>query len=972
MIRPDPQRWQRLSAALDAAFRQSSEARREWLERLREDDPALHADVATVLVADAELGGALEDRSVAERQCLLQSLEIRSTEAHGRHPGRTLELQDLVRDLVGEMKADLGSGPADAGHYLPGAVLADRYRIMGLLGRGGFGEVYRADDLKLGQAVALKFVPARFEREPGRRERMLNEVRLARRIAHPSVCRVFDVGEADGRHFLTMEYVDGEDLASLLRRIGRLPPEKAAQIARQVCAGLAAAHEQGILHRDLKPANIMLDGRGRVRIADFGLAVTGEAVHGLQAREGTPAYQAPEQIDGREASVRSDVYALGLVLYEVFTGRKAFPAETLEDLRAQQRQAPPRRPSEFVQGIEPAIERAILECLHEDPAARPASVLAVLAVLPGADPLALAAGETPSPEMVAAAGPRGALTPRIAGALLASVVGLLAIVVALSDRASLLGWIPPVKSADVLEDNARAILHRLGYDSAPRDLSLRAGTGGYYRPYVDTIGALAAAPDRWQAIRHPGEIVSFFEMRQSPEALIPTAGNGQVVGEQDPRMNRGDALIVTDLRGQLRKLVVVPGYWRGRDDSHPTPDWGVLFAAAGLDIASFQAVPSRVNPPVYADERAAWSGTLAEFGGHPVWVHAAADRGRPVYFELYLRWDVMRGDALPTGGNRAVSLPDSWLRPYVFLTLLVLAGVAGALLALRNWRRGRADRQGAARVGVAIAILRMGWWVLGGHHAPDPWGEAFLFMRALGAALLAGAVVWCLYLALEPAARRHPSFVIAWTRLLRGSVRDPLVGRDLLIGVVVGSAIFLVRQQLSVVIPQLAGFAGPPPASYPGPPWIGQPLSLPLLGGRFVVAEFPLAVLSALSAVLTMMAFLLALRLTLRREWLALLVFVVTHALTAPPYHLGGYTAASIVTSVVAGAAWAWLFERVGIVASLAAYFAWHMLVMFPITSRIGSPYFGIGLVGLLAIVALAAYGAHTSIGRPLRVLDSA
>ena len=192
-----------------------------------------------------------------------------------------------------------------SGRFVPGQMIGGRYRVVGLLGTGGMGEVYRADDLKLGQPVALKFLPAALERNPDRLERFLNEVRTARQIAHPNVCRVYDVGEADGQHFLSMEYVDGEDLSTLLRRIGYIPTDKVVQIARQLCAGLAAAHAQGFLHRDLKPANVMLDGHGRVRITDFGLAGLAESFRGAEIRAGTPAYMSPEQISGESVSVRS-------------------------------------------------------------------------------------------------------------------------------------------------------------------------------------------------------------------------------------------------------------------------------------------------------------------------------------------------------------------------------------------------------------------------------------------------------------------------------------------------------------------------------------------------------------------------------------------------------------------------------------------------------------------------------------------
>ncbi|MHC4934364.1 MAG: serine/threonine-protein kinase, partial [Planctomycetota bacterium] len=194
-----------------------------------------------------------------------------------------------------------------------GKVLAGRYQIVAPLGRGGMGEVYRAEDLTLGVPVALKFLR---DGGPLHREKLLNEVRLAREVTHPAVCRVFDIAEADGHSFVTMEYIDGEDLASQLRRIGRLPTAKVLELAPEICAGLAAAHEHGVLHRDLKPANVMLDASGHARIVDFGIAIR-EGVPDL-VLVGTPAYMAPEQlVPGREVTEQTDLYALGLLLYEI-------------------------------------------------------------------------------------------------------------------------------------------------------------------------------------------------------------------------------------------------------------------------------------------------------------------------------------------------------------------------------------------------------------------------------------------------------------------------------------------------------------------------------------------------------------------------------------------------------------------------------------------------------------------------------
>src|SRR5688500_8235157 len=220
----------------------------------------------------------------------------------------------------------------DDARFVPGAMVAERYRIVGLLGKGGMGEVYRADDLKLGQPVALKFLPEHLLSDGAALARFHREVRVARQVSHKNVCRVYDIGEADGRHFLSMEYIKGEELSSLLRRIGRVPADKAVQLARQICAGLNAAHDIGVLHRDLKPANVMIDGDGNARILDFGLAGLAGEFGEDELSAGTPAYMAPEQLEGKPFTTRSDIYSLGLLLYELFTSKKAFDAPTLGDL----------------------------------------------------------------------------------------------------------------------------------------------------------------------------------------------------------------------------------------------------------------------------------------------------------------------------------------------------------------------------------------------------------------------------------------------------------------------------------------------------------------------------------------------------------------------------------------------------------------------------------------------------------------
>ena len=275
---------------------------------------------------------------------------------------------------------------------------------------------------------------------------------------------MYDIGDVDGRHFLSMEFIDGEDLASLLRRIGRLPADKAVEIARQLCAGVAAAHDAGVLHRDLKPHNVMIDGRGRARVTDFGVAAIAREVKQANVVAGTPAYMAPEQLRGEDASIRSDVYALGLVLYELFTGKRAIQAGTLaEAVLHHSSGSMVTTPSELVRDLDPLVERVILRCLEKDPAARPRRRSRLRPRCPEGDPLhaALAAGETPSPEMVAAAGSNEAMRPIVAVALaLATLVVAVSVGVA-RQRFSVLARAGDVSPA-VLSFRATEMLTALG------------------------------------------------------------------------------------------------------------------------------------------------------------------------------------------------------------------------------------------------------------------------------------------------------------------------------------------------------------------------------------------------------------------------------------------------------------------------------------------------------------------------------
>jgi serine/threonine protein kinase len=250
-------------------------------------------------------------------------------------------------------------------------VLAARYRIERPLGQGGMASVYLAHDEELDRPVALKILADNLVGDATFRDRFEREARLAARLSHPNVVRVFDVGESDGRPFIVMEYVEGDTLADELGRHGPLPPDRAVELALQICSGLAAAHASGLVHRDVKPRNLLLRPDGVLKIADFGIARAAESTRLTEIGTilGTAAYLAPEQAQGLEATPAADLYSVGAVLYELLTGRVPYTATSLVELITKQQAGPPAPIAE----VPASLELAVIRCLEPDPSERPAS-----------------------------------------------------------------------------------------------------------------------------------------------------------------------------------------------------------------------------------------------------------------------------------------------------------------------------------------------------------------------------------------------------------------------------------------------------------------------------------------------------------------------------------------------------------------------------------------------------------------------
>jgi predicted Ser/Thr protein kinase len=842
------------------------------------------------------------------------------------------------------------SGLAGTARFLPGDVLAERYRIVEPLGRGGMGEVYRADDLKLDQPVALKFLPLDLQDDLSRRERLLSEVRVARQVSHPTLCRVYDVGEADGQLFLSMEYVDGEDLASLQRRIGRLPPEKSLEIARQVCAGLAAAHARGVLHRDLKPENIMLDGQGQVRVTDFGLAALADTVTGDEVRSGTPAYMAPEQLRGLEVTVRSDVYSLGLVLYELFTGQRAFKGRSLRELTQQHEQEPPPSPSALVDDVDPAVETAVMRCLEKDPAARPRSALAVAALLPGGDPLAaaLAAGETPSPELVAAAGVTEGLRPRTVVLLAAGVCAGVVLAAVLGWPRTLIARVPFEKPPAALEDRARDLLVRLGHTDRAYDAARGFAVD---RDYLNRVEETDRSRGRWDGLSTGAPPVAQFWYRDSPRPLVSEDLFGQVRWADPPHIGSGMRGVRYDLRGRLVTFFVVPPQVDSAGAGAPrAPDWAPLFAEAGFDPQRFRAVEPLWSPPFFADTRAAWEGVFPERPEIPLRIEAAGYRGRAVYFRQIPEWT--RPERTRTLGLT----PAQRVANGVGIGLIAAMLLAAGFIARRNLRLGRGDARGAVRLARYVFGVGFLAWTVAADHVFDL-SEVGLVIHGLGTLLVLTAIIWLFYLAIEPYVRRHwPHTLISWTRLLTGGFRDPRVGRDVLIGIAAGTAM-AVLVDLFQLLPKALG----------GPPIAPRAFGLDtLMGGREILADLLFAQLNSALVALGLLLLLMMARLVLHREPLAiaaaLLVLCLPESLQMPvPLWLALPLDMLIVLLPTM------VLVRGGLLSAMVAFYVSNRLLTYPLTTDLSGPAAVPTLFVGALVLGLTLWAAHVALaGRPL------
>jgi serine/threonine protein kinase len=773
-------------------------------------------------------------------------------------------------------------------HWAPGTVLAGRYRVVAPIGRGGMGLVYRAEDLKLGETVALKFLPAALADDPVWLERFYGEVRTAREVTHPNVCRVHDLVEfraEDGRElrFLTMEYVDGENLADLLRRFGRLPTDKAMELAGQITAALAAAHSKGVLHRDIKPANVMIDGRGQAKLADFGLAIAGDQAAATELA-GTPGYIAPELLRGGATTGRSDLYALGLVLYELLTGRKAVKDGKVVTGSVR----------EYAPEVPVVAERAVLQCLEADPAKRPVSAGAVLVAFPAKNALeaAMARGETPSPEMVADSADETPMELWKAWALVGTVAALIVLSWVAAGRGGFYAVKLPQLSPDEMRGRAQQYLRDFGYPT--KGTVQRMVLVGNF-PLLDWYSLHGTVEQKRTFQSSPqGSLLSWYQQAQSSNLMPEETGRlSRVTVERPPADRVGAETAVVDSDGNLLAMAANPV---GEASAKPrTMDWASVVKATGLDPASVTAATAEFTPAYAFDERRSWTGWYPGHPEHKVSVDAAAWQGRLNYLRVTAPW------------NLEETLLTRRIADSAFLMLYPAAAMVGFVLAVYNMRRKRGDVKGATRLALFLLMISVVHFFLSEPVASHQFGDYLgSFFEHLAYGLYLGAFLWVAYVAIEPLTRKQvPQLLVGSTLVLQGRWRTVRVGREILVGTALGAGTatwFQASHALQW-------------GRWPGATLDVFPPQL-LMGARAFLGDCSANILGALLTAAEVTVLFTLFLAIFRKRWIAISLVMV--GVLAQADTRGGVLTALVVTAGLA-VAYAFVLLRVGLVALVVA-----------------------------------------------------
>lgn len=891
---------------------------------------------------------------VEERDAFLERQVVKNPELM-RQVKSLLDANEKMGNFLAETQAQQVAAAGDQstpsqnsdavihGRFLPGMIVQQRYRIVSLVGRGGMGEVYRADDLKLGQTVALKFLPEEFSNNARRLEYFHREVRLTRKISHPNVCRIYDIGEVDGQYFLSMEYIDGEDLKALLQRIGHLPTSKGVEIAHQLCAGLTAAHDNGVLHRDLKPANVMIDGRGQVRITDFGLA-TIASDEGAREIAGTPAYMAPEQLLGGQASEQSDIYSLGLVLAELFAGKPVHSAANMSELIESHKSDESSSLSNLAQvEMDPMVARAILACLQKRPEDRPASARQLASLLPGGNPLdaAIAAGATPLPEMVVNAQDPHPLSLGVAAACLLVVIISLVLIAILTRSTKVYETAPAILSARCTE-----VMKELGYTNLPPN-SLFGTTSNR-----QLIRDRASQGD--QDVEHAATRIPPYEFWQkwTDGSFVLEEFHAPFLSSHDRPIMGGteSADVRLDEEGKLLGLLVDAIKAENPPTNNGEPDWDFVLSLAGIDAATATVTERVSTPKVYCDQCVAWQ--VGE-GKNKQTIQAGAVEGAINYFEIV---------ELDEGHSPFTTRDPEDL---AFFAVVFSSSIFVWIIAWMNVRASSVDWKGALRAALFMFLLycflESASLNLG---SPSLLVDIFdLFNgRAWGHMVGHGVVIFGTYLAIEPWVRRFwPRSLIGMARALEGRLTDPVVGREILCGALAAcvcqTVVLLIIKGLRL-----------------GPDFVfNEPLPLPIHQSNYWVAFLAIIFSSSFLNVFILAACCVLIRIFSTKRLfpfvvvIPILVIGALSSLNRPPeipWLL------PIVLSILVGYLLITMVTRIGLLS------AFSLLAMFNLVSaalplNFQSWYASYAITMFLIPLALAVYGFVCSQGGVSRILSS-